>query len=286
MKTKSLGRGLRALIPEDPFLEETARVTDIEVAHIDANPYQPRKDFAPEALEELKESIKKDGLLQPIVVRPKGEKYEIIVGERRLRAAKMAGLTRIPAMILPELPDQQLLEMALVENLQREDLNPIEVAEGLNELIIQFKLTQEQAAEKIGKQRATVANLLRLLKLPEDIRDGVRTGQLSMGHARALLALDDPAQQRSLYLRTIRKNLSVRRVEQLINQLSSPSKDDEIQKPATLFISRTEDRLRSLLGTQVRIKNRPRGGVINIEYYDDEDLERLLELFEFIEKET
>ncbi len=286
MKTKSLGRGLRALIPEDPFLEETARVTDIDVTHIDVNPYQPRKDFSPESLKELKESIQKDGLLQPIVVRPKGEKYQLIIGERRLRAVKMAGLTRIPAMILPEIEDRQLLEMALIENLQREDLNPIEVAEGLNELIAQFQLTQEQAAEKIGKQRATVANLLRLLKLPEDIRDGVRTGQLSMGHARALLALDDPAMQRSLFLRTVQKNLSVRRVEQLIHQLNSPSKDDEIPKQATLFIARTEDRLRSLLGTQVRIKNRLRGGVINIEYYSDEDLERLLELFEIIEKET
>ena len=286
MKTKSLGRGLRALIPEDPFPEETARVTDIDVASIDANPYQPRKDFEPEALQQLKESIQKDGLLQPIVVRPNGERYEIIVGERRLRASKMAGLTRIPAMILPEMEDQQLLEMALIENLQREDLNPIEVAEGLHELIVQFQLTQEQAAEKIGKQRATVANLLRLLKLPEDIRDGVRTGQLSMGHARALLALDDPALQRSLFLRTVQKNLSVRRIEQLIQQLNSPPKDEGIPKSTTLFIARSEDRLRSLLGTQIRIKNRLRGGVINIEYYSDEDLERLLELFEIIEKET
>ena len=286
MKTKSLGKGLRALIPDDPFLEETARVIDIEVLNIDANPFQPRKDFEPEGLEELKESILKDGLLQPIVVRPKGERYELIVGERRLRASKMAGLTRIPAMILPEMEDRQMLEMALIENLQREDLNPIEVAEGLKELIFHFKLTQEQAAEKVGKQRTTVANLLRLLKLPEDIRDGVRTGQLSMGHARALLALDDVALQRSLFLRTIRKNLSVRQVERLIHQLNTPSKVDEVPKPATMFIARTEDRLRTLLGTQVRIKNRHRGGVIGIEYYSDEDLERLLELFEIIEKES
>jgi ParB family chromosome partitioning protein len=286
MKTKSLGKGLRALIPEDPFRDETARVTDIEVTQIDANPFQPRKDFEPDALEELKESIKKDGLLQPIVVRLKGERYQIIVGERRFRAAKMAGLKQIPAMILPEIQDQQLLEMALIENLQREDLNPIEVAEGLHELIAKFKLTQEQAAEKIGKQRATIANLLRLLKLPEEIRDGVRTGQLSMGHARALLALDDPALQRSLYLRTIRKNLSVRRVEQLIHQLNTPAKEDEIPKETALFIARTEDRLRTMLGTQVRIKNRSNGGMINIEYYDDEDLERLLELFDIIDKET
>jgi ParB family chromosome partitioning protein len=286
MKTKSLGKGLRALIPEDPFQDETGNITDIEVDRIKPNPYQPRKQFPPESLEELKNSIQRDGVLQPIVVRPWGKGYQLVIGERRLRAVKMAGLDRIPAMVLPKMEDNRVLELALIENIQREDLNPIEVAEGINELIVRFQITQEQAAQKVGKQRATVTNLLRLLKLPQDIRDAVRSGQLSMGHARALLAVDDPAVQRSLYLSTIRRNLSVRHLEQMIQQLTAKPRGETPPKPPNMFLARTEDRLRTLLGTQVHIKSRSRGGVISIEYYSDQDLERLLELFDTIENEN
>jgi ParB family chromosome partitioning protein len=284
MKTKSLGKGLRALIPEDPFQKDDTGITDIEISRIQPNPYQPRKDFPPESLQELKESILRDGVLQPIVVRKKGKGYQLVIGERRLRAVKMAGLEHISAKVLPELDDNRMLELALIENLQREDLNPIDIAMGLQELINQFDLTQEQVAAKVGKQRATVTNLLRLLKLPKEIQDGVRSGLLSMGHARALLAVEDQQVQRALYRRTISRKLSVRRVEQLIQQLAAEPRIRKAQSKSAA-ITRAEDRFRSILSTQVRIKHRSRGGVIEIEYYSDEDLDRLIELFESIESE-
>jgi ParB family chromosome partitioning protein len=286
MKTKSLGKGLRALIPEDPFQRDEGGVLDVEVTRIEPNPFQPRKDFPPESLQELKESIAKDGVLQPLVVRSKGGGYQLIFGERRLRAAKMAGLDRVPVKVLDGLDDNRVLELALVENLQREDLNPIDTAEGLQELIDRFDFTQEQVAEKVGKQRATVTNLLRLLKLPKEIQNGVRSGLLSMGHARALLALEDPKVQRALFRQTIARKLSVRRVEQIIQKLGAEPKPAKPPKPASVFIARTEDRFRTLFGTQVHIRHRSKGGVIEIEYYSDEDLERLIELFDIIEKES
>ena len=282
---RSLGKGLRALIPEDPFLEDTGQVTDIDIKSIQPNPYQPRQDFPLESLRELKESIEKDGILQPLVVRPKGKNYQLVIGERRLRAAKLAGLERVPAKVLPDLDDHRMLELALVENLQREDLNAIEVAQGLNELIDHFQLTQEQVAEKVGKQRVTVTNLLRLLKLPQEIQAGVRSGELSMGHARALLAVENPTLQSTLYRRIIARKPSVRRVEQLIRQFTSEPRPRKTSTTSSVVISHTEDRLRVLLGTQVHIKNRSQGGVIEIEYYSEDDLQRLLELFEIIEKE-
>ncbi|KPL07657.1 hypothetical protein AMJ86_03590 [bacterium SM23_57] len=286
MKSRSLGKGLRALIPEDPFQEDVSGATEIEITQIQPNPFQPRKDFPSEALRELMESIKKDGMLQPIVVRPKGKGYQLVIGERRLRAAKMLGLERVPANILSDLDDNRMLELALIENLQREDLNPIEIAKGLQQLVDKFHLTQEQVAEKVGKQRATVTNLLRLLKLPKEIQNSVKSGQISMGHARAMLAVDDPAVQRALYQRTIARKLSVRQVEQLVQKLSAEPKPRKKSKPASVFIARTEDRFRTLLGTQVKIKSRSRGGVIEIEYYSNEDLERLIELFDIIENES
>jgi len=285
MKTKSLGKGLRALIPEDPFQQEDGAVADIEVSRIESNPLQPRRDFPSESLQELTASIARDGMLQPLVVRSKGRGYQLVVGERRLRAAKMAGLERVPAKIFAELDDNRMLELALVENLQREDLNPIDLANGLQELIDRFEFTQEQVAEKIGKQRATVANLLRLLKLPKEIQESVRSGDLSMGHARALLAVEDPKVQRVLFRQTLARKLSVRRIEQLIQKIGAESVQPKASKPASVFVARTEDRLRTLLGTQVRIKHRSKGGVIEIEYYSDEDLERLIELLESTDKE-
>jgi ParB family chromosome partitioning protein len=282
---RSLGKGLRALIPEDPFLEDTGQVIDIPIARIQSNPFQPRRDFPSESLRELKESIERDGILQPLVIRPKGKGYQLVIGERRLRAAKMAGLERIPAKVLRDLDDHRMLELALVENLQREDLNPIEVAEGLNDLTNRFHLTQEQVAEKVGKQRATVTNLLRLLKLPKEIQDSVRSGELSMGHARTLLSVENAALQRTLFHRALSRKLSVRRLEQLVRFATSESKSRRPPKSGSTAISRAEDHLRTLLGTQVRIRNRSQGGTIEIEYYSEDDLERLLELFDAIEKQ-
>jgi len=286
MKTKSLGKGLRALIPEDPFSQENGAVTEIEVARIESNPMQPRRDFPSESLQELTESIVRDGILQPLVVRSKGRGYQLVVGERRLRAAKMAGLERVPAKIFADLDDNRMLELALVENLQREDLNPIDLANGLQELTDRFKFTQEQVAEKIGKQRATVTNLLRLLRLPKEIQNSVRSGELSMGHARALLAVEDPKVQKALFRQTMARRLSVRRIEQLIQKIGAEPAQTKTPKPGSVFVARTEDRLRTLLGTQVRIKHRSKGGVIEIEYYSDEDLERLIELFDSTDKDS
>jgi ParB family chromosome partitioning protein len=298
-KTKSvLGKGLSALIPRAPLREEPISLASlpsdtgadnviaaVEVSKVRPNPYQPRLDFDPQALDELKRSIVEKGVIQPITVRRVAEgNYELISGERRVRASQEAGLKIIPAYIIRVSSDEEMLELALVENLQREHLNPIEIAVSYQRLIDECRLTQEEVAQKIGKDRTTVTNFLRLLKLPERIKDSVRKDEISMGHARALITLPDERAQLRVHDRIMKQGLSVRKVEALVKDFgkkpakkhtagSSGRSDDSFQS--------IETRLRQSLGTKVTIrKSQNGGGEIVIEYYNPGDLDRLLELLE------
>lgn len=279
--TKRLGKGLSALIPAN-LLEEGAQVSDVAVADIRPNPYQPRKEFAPEALKELAESIKEHGIIQPLIVRKSIKGYELVAGERRLRAAKEAGLTTVP-VVIKSYSDQQLMEIALIENLQRENLNPIEEAEAYQKLIDHCSYTQDELAQKVGKSRPHVANMLRLLNLPQPIRKLVSNAELSMGHARAILPVEDQQLQWKLAQDVIKQQLSVRQLEEMVKQLSvSRETKKQAKKPVKKerMIQQLEERLRTRFGTLVQIKKGVRKGKIEIEFYSDEDLERILELIE------
>jgi ParB family chromosome partitioning protein len=275
MTRKSLGKGLQALIPGMEAATPPA-VTEVETADIAVNPNQPRKNFAPEELEELARSVAEHGILQPLIVRPAGDGYELVAGERRLRAAKMAGLLRVPVSVRPLTPEESL-EVALIENLQREDLSPLEEAQAFQQLIIEFAYTQEQLAERVGKSRSAVANTLRLLSLHPQARHELAEGRLSEGHARAILALpleEQPAAAR----RVIERGLSVRETEQLA-ACTRPAAKDSRQKEPDYYLADLEERLRQACGTAVKIRVARRGGgKLEILFYSREDLERLCEL--------
>lgn len=289
-KTKRLGKGLGALIPDLATYEEKEQILqnfgDIEVDKIAPNPYQPREDFDPMALEELKNSIAEKGVIQPITVRKSSDGYQLIAGERRWRAVKELGYEKIPAFIMEITSEDELLELALIENLQREDLNPIDVAKAYQRLIEECQLTQEQVAQKVGKDRTTITNFLRLLRLPKSVQASVRAKELSMGHARALLALPDEASQLKLWKRIIRDNLSVRRVEDLVKQ---PQKKEKTSISATIprkspHITAVEDKFREVFGTQVHIYPRKEGGKIEVQYYSDDDLDRIFDILNSLEE--
>ena len=274
---KKLGRGLGALIPHaaaQPTSREGA--AQIEVEKIRANPFQPRKEFNPERLTELVNSIREKGILEPLILRRRGDAYEIITGERRFRAAKEVGLKAVPA-ITREASDNEMLEIALIENLQREDLKALEKAEGYRILIEKFSLTQEELAKKIGMDRATVANTLRLLGLPQEIRDLISADKLSEGHGRAILSAEGPALQIALARKAVKSELSVRRTEALVNKLKAQSSKVKAEKDVN--IAELENELQELLGTRVRISHRGKKGRIEIEYYSEEEFQRLLEKF-------
>ena len=297
MAKTGLGRGLGALLgtkKETPANEPTAtpdaataapaaegeRVLQLHWKKLKPCPLQPRKDFDRAALEGLAESIKANGIIQPLVVRMVGDMYELIAGERRWRATQIAGLETVPAVVR-EATDAEVLEMALVENLQREDLNPIEEAQGYGLLIDAFQLTQEEAATRVGKSRAAVANALRLLKLDEDVQSHVRQGRLATGHAKVILGLDDAAQQKLAAERVIRDTLSVRDTEALVGSLqkgTSPKTKKSGSPKADVHISDLENRLKQALGTQVGLRHRNGKGAITIKYFSDDDLERILGL--------
>ena len=278
MKSKALGRGLSALIPG---AEDKNSLLEIPVKSITMNPFQPRETINPQALQELADSIRENGIIQPLAVCTKEEGgYQLITGGRRLRAAQMAGLRTVPVVVIEVESDAELLELALVENLQREDLNPLELAQGYRRLIEECGLTQEEVAVKVGKSRPTVTNTLRLLKLPEAIKQGLRTGEISMGHAKALVSVEDADFARSIYLRIIREGLNVRQLERLISKGKpsiSKSKSAPAKNPHYIDI---ENRLRSIFGTKVSLSPRRKGGIIEITFFSEEDLERLLELLE------
>ncbi len=274
----ALGKGLRALIPEIPPGDEqsAAAIQDIAVESVLPNPFQPREHFDPQALQELKASIAERGLVQPITVRRFDGRYQLIAGERRLRAVRELGLPTIPAYVLDVQSDEEMLELSIIENIHREDLNPLEVARGYQRLIDECNLTQEEVAQKVGKDRSTVANFLRLLKLPRRIQESLASGELSMGHARALLALNNSEDQIRLWQQTVKYALPVRKVEQMVREAlegGRPTKAPQKELPPQ--VREMENRLRHALATQVHIKPRGRRGVIEIEYYSDDDLDRL-----------
>lgn len=290
-KRNPLGRGLDALISmDDTPARGTSAISDIEISRITPNPSQPRTSFDEEALEELSQSIREIGIIQPLSLRKVGaDAYQIIAGERRYRAALMAGLTHVPAYIRTA-NDAELTEMALIENIQREDLNAIEIALTFKKLIDQYSLTQEQLSERIGKKRATVANFLRLLKLPAEVQLGLRDKRLDMGHARALLSLDKPSQQLKLYNEIVRQGLSVRRVEELAKQMKNapeakPEKTDEQPAPGRRFTSSDYNILRDHLSSAFRTRvqftcDRSGKGRISFPFANDDELERLISIFD------
>lgn len=288
LKQTGLGRGLSALLPEADSKDDQGRLLAIPVADIHPNPLQPRRDFKPEELSDLADSIREKGIIQPLVVRrlesrktPGGSQlYELIAGERRLRAAQIARFAEVPARIIEITDEQEMLELALIENLQREDLNPVELARGYQKLAEDFTLTQEQIAARVGKNRATVANTLRVLELPETILHAVRSGEISMGHAKAILMLQGAARQSALFKKIVSGRLSVRQTEEtarMMLQLTETQAKDPVQVPKPAFIEQT-DRLRKRLGTQVKISKKGRRGTIKIEFYSDEDLERIMDV--------
>ena len=288
--TKRLGRGLSALIPDiSPERDNNNNVKagsihEIEISRIAANPFQPRTDFDPQALQELKQSIAENGLVTPVTVRPHKGSYQLIAGERRFRAVQELGYERIPAYVLEVRDDRQMMEMALIENVQRENLNPIEEALGYQRLIEECALTQEVVAQKVGKDRVTIANALRLLKLPDSVQESLRKSELSAGHARALLGLPDRAQQIDLWKTILKNSLSVRQVEKLVQRASKPKSaaKKKVSPTAPYAVREAEDKLRRIFGTQVKINLQGKGGKIEVEFYSDNDLERLLELMQKI----
>ena len=281
-----MGRGLDALIPkvtppgttDDAASDKSLFECDIDL--IEPNRYQPRSHFSPDELEQLSDSIRSQGLLQPLLVRKQEMGYELVAGERRLRAAKMAGLKSIPVLV-KDVSNSEMLEMAIVENIQRENLNPIEEAEAYHRLISEFGLTQEQASTRVGKSRSAVANFLRLRQLPDQIKESITNGQLSMGHARALLGADNSAQQNAAWRAIIRKSLSVRQTEDLVKRLRSAGKTVQQKKSTTedRHLTSVADRLSRRFGTKVQIKRRGKKGKLEIEFYSNDDLDRLLEIF-------
>ncbi|MGB0348028.1 MAG: ParB/RepB/Spo0J family partition protein [Balneolaceae bacterium] len=302
---KVLGRGLGAFFPEyesegapkdqtsevqkeaikktiaDP-VERVNIVLNVPIEHIRANPNQPRKEFDEERLEELAESLKTHGLIQPITVRYIGEKrFELISGERRLRAAKLAGIPEIPAYIR-EADDEQSMAFALIENIQREDLNPLEVAMAYKRLVVEFEYTQAEVANRVGKNRTTVTNMMRLLHLPDFIQTALIGNEISIGHARALITIEDKKAQSAILDKIIKQGWNVRQVEDAVRDLTSPSnkKTSNKKQVTNPFYDEISSRLRRTFSTKVNVKPKAKGGEISIEYYSEEDLERILAIFD------
>lgn len=293
-KRKALGRGLSALLSDTPSEEKldvdvaspithaNGSVNEISINEIETNPFQPRQHFDQEALKELAESIRVHGIIQPITVRRLARnQYQLISGERRYQASKMAGLIAIPAYVRSA-DDQQMLEMALIENIQRENLNPIEISLSYQRLISECHLKQEELGERIGKNRSTVTNYLRLLKLPPDIQIALRDNKISMGHARAIINVDSPDSQLYIFKKTISDDLSVRKVEELAREMMSRKQDEEREKPEPSTvpkeISQLQSRLSSHFGTKVSVKSDGAKGDIRIPFLSVEDLNRILDI--------
>ena len=289
-KRVALGRGLSALLSdthESEKLEQsagavTSGVNEILLTEIEVNPFQPRKHFEEEALKELADSIKVHGIIQPLTVRKLSSKqYQLISGERRFQAAKMAGLKAVPAYVRSA-DDQQMLEMALIENIQRENLNPIEIAVSYQRLISEINLKQEELGERVGKNRSTITNYLRLLKLPPDIQIALRDNKISMGHARAIISIENSDTQLHIFKKIIAEDLSVRKVEELVRDLMLPAKSSKsTEKPASTQsteIKQLQSTLSNHFGTKVNVKSDGKKGEIKIPFLSIEDLNRILEI--------
>ncbi|HEY2435412.1 MAG TPA: ParB/RepB/Spo0J family partition protein [Vicinamibacterales bacterium] len=281
-KRPALGRGLSALIPDLPPAAPAAgeRALDVDLDQLRPNRFQPRTQMDDERIDELSRSIRSNGIIQPIVVRRvagEAERYEIIAGERRWRAAQRAGLMKVP-VVVRDIPENRLLAVALIENIQRENLNPIEEAVAYRRLADDYQLTQEQIADAVGKDRSSIANYVRLLRLPQEVRNNLASNALSMGHARALLALPDEAAQLRLGRDIVARNLSVRDVEALVKKDTKEAKDaTDAKERADPNTRAAEDKLRLALGTRVRINRRGKGGRIEIDFVSEDELQRIYE---------
>ena len=275
-KRPALGRGLSALIPEAPPAPTTSeRALDIDIDLLRPNRFQPRTAMDDARIEELARSIRSNGVIQPIVVRKTDTGYEIVAGERRWRASQRAGLLKVPAVVR-DIPEEKMLAAALIENIQREDLNPIEEAQAYRRLADEHQLTQEQIADAVGKDRSSVANYLRLLKLPAEVRSNVGSGALSMGHARALLSLPDESAQLRVARDIVVRNLSVRETESIVKKPPQPDTPRETP-PKDVHTRAAEDKLRFALGTRVRIHRKGKGGRIEIDFQSEDELQRIYE---------
>ena len=296
-KRNALGKGLSALLNDSvnvlPNKNEAissaeigsvGSVNDIKISEIEVNPFQPRTDFDHDAMAELADSIKLQGLIQPITVRRiNAHRYQLISGERRLRASRLAGLTQIPAYVRTA-NDQQMLEMALIENIQRENLNAMEVALSFQRMIDECELKQEELGERVSKNRSTVTNYLRLLKLPPTVQASIRDGRISMGHARALINIGDPAKQLYIHTQIIQQELSVRKVEELVRDLQRPPvrKEGKQPEPLSFQVQKIQDDLASKFSTKVKLKVSGQGtGTIEIPFLSEDDLNRILEMLDW-----
>lgn len=276
MERRALGKGISALIPErEP--EAGGKVTVLKLDQIKPSTLQPREDFDAQALEELTHSIRQKGLIQPLVVRRKGDYYELIAGERRFRAAHALQLNEVPVVIREDVGDQEALEISLIENIQRQDLNPIEEARAYQYLMHKFQISQEQLGELLGKARTTVANAMRLLNLPAEIQEEIKKGRISFAHGRALLEISDVNRQRRLVQEVISQRLSVRELENLI-KMYRPRRARLAMRPAQRepLLAVLEEELQHVLATKVRISRRKKRGHIRIDFYSQEDLERII----------
>ena len=287
---KGLGKGLDSMIPEKKTKAEMKEaedksLTEIKISEIDPNMGQPRKKFDEDELLELAESIKIHGVIQPIILTKRGKRYEIIAGERRWRASKLAGLTKIPAVIR-EYTDKEIMEVSLIENIQRQDLNPIEEALAFKNLIDEYKMKQDDLAERVSKSRSTITNALRLLKLDDKVKAMLAEGLISTGHARALLTIEDKNKQQALAVKIFDEKLSVREAEKLVKQILENKEPKKEEKPSEkLIYKKLEDSLKSIIGSKVSIKGRDNGkGKIEIDYYSIEELDRITELLSTIKK--
>lgn len=282
MAKRRLGRGLDALIPA---ATKQSMVESVPIDQIDPNPRQPRRDFDMDALAGLAQSIKEHGVVQPLLVRRSGERYELVAGERRLRAAEMAGLTEV-SVVVGEFDDRQAMEICLIENLQREDLNPIEEALAIQRLRSEFGLTQDELSSRLGKSRPAIANSLRLLSLEDEIQESVSRETITAGHARALLSIEDRDRRLKLFRDVVERGLSVRQTEELVKQIlageetANVSRETKLKPVKDPNIAQVEDALRRILGTKVEIRDKRGRGRIQIEYYSLDDLDRILEVLQ------
>lgn len=275
---KGLGKGINAFFPDIDEKEDDV-IHEISINECRPNPYQPRKTFHADAIEELKESILEYGIIQPLIVRKSIKGYEIVVGERRFRAAKEAGLENVPAVV-KELTDEKMMEVALLENLQREDLTPIEEAHAYYNLMNELDITQDELSKRLGKSRSHIANIVRLLSLPDQVVAYINNGELSMGHGRALLGIKDKQKVPPFVDRIRKEKLNVRQVEQLILQLNEKTAKKKDKPKKDIFLQERETILRDRLGTGVTINRGKRKGKIEIEFYSNDDLERILDTLE------
>ncbi|NLL04615.1 MAG: ParB/RepB/Spo0J family partition protein [Clostridiaceae bacterium] len=282
MSKKGLGKGLGALISSANDENELSGVKELKINEIEPNVYQPRKKFDDQKLIQLSDSIKEHGIVQPIIVRKEENIYKIVAGERRWRAARLAGLNSVP-VIIKDVSNKQVMEMALIENIQREDLNPIEEAEAYERLLNEYNMTQEELSKSIGKNRSTIANIIRLLALSKKVKESLIDGEITNGHARALLSIEDEEIQEKICKEIIKKSLNVRETENLVKRIQISNDDNKKVKSVDENIIKIEDDLKKIFGTKVKLFNKNKKGKIMIEYYSNEELDRLLEIFKKME---